>query len=47
MSSKSDLDQLTSPEWTDRMTGRIADALNDFLLQNRTPPAPTSQIAQP
>ena len=47
MSSKSDLDQLTSPEWTDRMTSRITDALNDFLLQNRSPPTALPKMAQP
>ena len=47
MSSKSDLDQLTSHEWTDRMTSRITDALNDFLLENRAPPTLSPKMAQP
>ena len=38
MSSKGDLDQLTSTEWTDRMTSRVADALVEFLNPARTGP---------
>ncbi len=38
MSSKADLDQLTSSEWTDRMTSRMADALVEFLNPPRTGP---------
>ncbi len=47
MSSKSDLEQLRSPEWTDRMTSRIADALSDFLLQSGSSPRPAPKLAQP
>jgi len=47
MSSKSDLDQLTSPEWTDKMAGRIADALSDFALESRASTVPASKSAQP
>jgi N-acetylmuramoyl-L-alanine amidase len=47
MSSKSDLDQLTSPEWTDKMTGRIADALSDFALESRAAGVSSPKTAQP
>ena len=43
MSSKADLDQLTSSEWTDRMTSRMADALVEFL----NPPRSGPDIAKP
>ncbi len=47
MSSKPDLDQFSSPEWTDRMTSRIADALNDFLHPSRAEIPAQSPAAQP
>ena len=43
MSSKVDLDQLTSTEWTDRMTSRMTDALVEFL----NPPNMAQDLAKP
>ena len=43
MSSKADVDQLTSSEWTDRMTTRMADALVEFL----GPPRLSQDTAKP
>jgi len=35
LSSKQDIEQLTSPEWVDRITRRMADALIDFTLSGQ------------
>jgi N-acetylmuramoyl-L-alanine amidase len=47
MSSKSDLDQFTSPQWTDRMANRISDALYDFLLSSRNGGTVAQDTGQP